>query len=221
MRDARTRRGASEGLPRFERETRRAGRAIRLGALGALLLACGGSPQGGGASDSASVDAAPASAGAARVENLAGLRFEIPEGWASQQPSTSMRLAEYRVSGPGGDAELVVFRFPGGGGSADANVSRWVSQFSQPDGSDSGDRAVVQRAENAGLKLTRLDVRGSYQGQQMPGAPAQPAIADARLLALVVEGTGDPYFFKLLGPADAVAPWTDAWDVMTQSMTQQ
>lgn len=165
------------------------------------------------------VASASSESGAAgtRSERVPGLTYEIPSAWERQEPETGMRLAQYRVPGPGGDASLILFRFPGGG-SADANVARWIGQFQQPDGSSSTERASVQNSSRGDLSLTRLDVRGLYEGQQMPGAPPQPAIEDARLLALVVEGPGDPYFFKLLGPSATVDTWADAWRAFNESI---
>ncbi len=162
---------------------------------------------------------AAASSEAGRTETVAGLRFVVPPEWESEAPQSSMRIAQFRVPGDSGDASLVLFRFPGGGGSAEANVNRWMQQFTQPDGTPTQDRAVVQAAEAGPLKLTRLDVSGTYGGQQMPGAPAQASLENARLLALVVEGSGDPYFFKLQGPGETVGKWASAWEAMVQSLT--
>jgi len=193
--------------------------AALLAGLG--VSACEGGSTGAPASDSKtpSVDAtAMAASGDTRTEAVGSLRFVVPDAWVSQTPQSSMRIAQYEVPGEGGPASLVLFRFPGGGGSADANVARWIQQFSQPDGTPTQDRAVVQNATVGSVTLTRLDVSGTYGGQQMPGAPAQPALADARLLALIVEGSGDPYFFKLQGPASTVGAWAEAWEALVQSL---
>jgi len=146
----------------------------------------------------------------AQTASVGGLSFPAPPEWNSQQPRTPMRLAEYAVPGPGGDASLVIFRFPGGG-SAQANIDRWVSQFGGAASSNGGAGPKIEKQERDGLILTSLDVSGDYQGQQMPGAPEQPALTSARLLALVVDGKGDPYFLKLQGPAATVGEWTEAW----------
>jgi len=52
----------------------------------------------------------------------------------------------------------------------------------------------------------------------MPGAPAQGPFPDARLLALVVEGSGDPYYFKLLGPTPVIDRWESAWTELVTSI---
>jgi hypothetical protein len=181
-------------------------------ALALCLGACGGQER--------TPSTGSVAAGGSERIRIPGLSFAVPEGWQSQEPQTSMRLAEYTVPGPGGEASLVIYRFPGGG-SAQANVERWIGQFQGASGADARASAQVQSSQRDGLTLTSLDVSGSYEGQQMPGAPAQPGIANARLLALVVEGSDDPYFFKLLGPAETVSQWAPAWAELTGSVTQE
>jgi hypothetical protein len=181
-------------------------------AFAALLvgfaLACKGS-------ESTSAPVA-AGGGAAPSTSLGGLSFPVPPEWQAQQPRSSMRLAEYTVPGPAGEASLVIFRFPGGG-NAKANIDRWVGQFSGTAASNGGAGPKVETQERDGLVITSLDVSGDYQGQQMPGAPEQPAITGARLLALVVEGKGDPYFLKLQGPSGTIDEWADEWGQIVAS----
>ena len=58
------------------------------------------------------------------------LGFVAPEGWVEEKPSSSMRVAQYRLPGSeslGGDAELAVFSAIGG--TVDQNVQRWLGQF--------------------------------------------------------------------------------------------
>jgi hypothetical protein len=187
--------------------------SARLGACGLGLLlgmgACGGSDGPG----------AVAAGSAAKVQ-VDGLAFSVPKDWQAKQPQTAMRLAEYAIPGPGGEASLILYRFPGGGGSAQANVDRWIGQFQAPGGGSAKGTAVIQHDQRGELTLTTLDVGGAYEGQQMPGAPAQPGIPEARLLALVVEGAGDPYFLKLLGPASTVSQAQTAWNELTASVSR-
>ncbi len=42
---------------------------------------------------------------------VAGLTFDLPPGWIAEQPSSMMRLAQYRLPGDAGAAELTVFSF--------------------------------------------------------------------------------------------------------------
>jgi hypothetical protein len=153
-----------------------------------------------------------------RVATASGLSFWVPNEWVPEEPQSSMRVAQFRIPGPGGDASLVMFAFPGGG-SAQANVARWVQQIEQPDGTPSVEIAKTQQQERGGLVLTRLDVSGRFVGQDMPNAPPQPAIDSARLLALVVEGAGNPRFFKLTGPSATVDLEMERWERFLDSVT--
>ena len=176
-----------------------------LAALLALLpLACQD------ASNAPGAPAVGAAGGDAPSASVGGLSFPTPAEWQQRPPSSQMRLAEYVVPGSGGEASLVIFRFPGGG-SAQANIDRWVGQFEGAADSNGGSGPAIVTQERDGLRLTSLDVSGNYAGAQMPGAPPQPPLAGARLLALVVEGKGDPFFLKLQGPGPTIAEWTDEW----------
>ena len=64
-------------------------------------------------------------------------RTIVPARWVAAMPSSTVRLAEYRVPATNGaiPVEIVVYFFgPGQGGSSQANLDRWKSQFSKPSG---------------------------------------------------------------------------------------
>jgi hypothetical protein len=114
------------------------------------------------------------------------------------------------IQGPGGETRLVLYRFEGGAGSAAQNIERWQSQIEPTPGGEPKSGEL----ESNGLQITTVDARGRFAGQSMPGAPAQPPIDDARLLAAAIEGVGDPYYLKIVGPAATVDPWVPAWNDM-------
>ena len=63
-----------------------------------------------------------------RIGNLQGV---VPDGWMRENPSNSMRLAQFNISGKSERCELIIFS--GIGGSVDANLNRWLGQFLNPD----------------------------------------------------------------------------------------
>jgi hypothetical protein len=148
-------------------------------------------------------------------------RVTIPEGWISQTPSSSMRKAQFSLAGPAGNAELAVFNFPGQGGSVNANIDRWIGQFSQPDGSSSKSKAKTQQKQVAGIPITILDVTGTYQGGMMPGMGASQPQPNTRMLAAVIETPDGPWFFKLSGPAATVDHWQKSMGQMLESIQRQ
>jgi hypothetical protein len=126
-----------------------------------------------------------------------------------------MRKAQYllpKAAGDAADAELAVFFFPGQGGSVDANIQRWIGQFSQPDGSSSEPKAKTSKKQVAGFSITLLDVSGTYNAGMMGGAGDTAPRPGYRLLAAVVETGDGPWFFKLAGPEKTVQQWSASFD---------
>ncbi len=52
-----------------------------------------------------------------------------------------------------------------------------------------------------------VDLAGTYIAQVTPGATERYNDANYRMLAVIVEGAGDPYFFKAVGPGATMAQW--------------
>src|ERR1044072_9534883 len=97
--------------------------------IAAFLIACDApAPTVVSSQSNSSVPARPATgAGAARDSTL-----QAPDGWISEQPSSTMRVAQYRLPGDAGDANLAVYYFgPGQGGSGEGNPGRWVEQVEE------------------------------------------------------------------------------------------
>jgi len=157
--------------------------------------------------------------GAVRDEIVPGLHFVVPAEWARKPSPGPMRLAEFTLPGPGGDAELLVHQFKGGGGDAKSNVFRWRTQFTRPDGSPLGEtEGKVTEEERAPLKLTKVDLEGTYVAAVTPGSTEKYSDPNYRMLAVIVEGAGDPYFFKAVGPAKTLALWAAAFDTFAGTL---
>ena len=150
---------------------------------------------------------------------LLDYKATVPKDWTSRTASSKMRLAEF-VAGPteaGIGAEVVVYFFgPGQGGSVDANLTRWKSQFSNPDGG-----AVVEKVtqDKAGLfPLTVAEYKGTYaRGIGMGSAPEQ-ARPNHLLVAVVAETPKGTIFFQLFGPAAAVEAQHASYLAFVRSM---
>ncbi len=152
------------------------------------------------------------------AETLAEFAVSVPKEWEKGKPSGMMRMAQWVVPGPGGDAELVVFRFKGGAGGVDANMNRWKGQFTPPEGKTTDDISTQGRKAVGALTLHTLDVSGHYTAAMMPGQDAKHDSPDHRMLAVIVEGSGDPLFFKATGPAKTLDVWADPWNTMLESI---
>ncbi len=147
----------------------------------------------------------------AQVNPNGDLRFKVPEGWVTEQPSSSMRVGQYklpRAEGDTEDASLVLYYFgQGQGGSVQANIDRWVGQMQQSDGSTSKEKAKTETLTVNGLKLTTVDVTGRYTAEMSPGSGSFSDKPNYRLKAAIVETPKGAYFAKLIGPEKTVGRW--------------
>jgi hypothetical protein len=145
----------------------------------------------------------------------AAIKFDPPAGWVSKTPSSTMRVAEFTLPKVGNDAEdatVTVFFFGGQGGNVQANMDRWLGQMAQPDGRSSKDVAKTTALTAAsGLKISMLDVSGTYVAEVSPGSTEKFNKPGFRQCAAYIETPGGPYFEKLLGPAATVAKWYDSY----------
>jgi hypothetical protein len=161
-----------------------------------------------------------ASAEAVRTQ-AAGLRFTHPGEWVRVPAPSDMRAAQFRVPKTAGDtedAEAVLFFFgEGKGGSADDNLERWYGQMTQPDGKASKDAGTVTIKTVNGMKVTTLDLPGTYKGMPAPGTPPTTK-AGHRLLAAMIEGKGGPWFFRIVGPDATVKAAKPAFDAFVASV---
>ncbi len=153
------------------------------------------------------------------------LRYNVPEGWQTEKPTSNMRAAQYklpRAEGDSADAELVLYYFgQGQGGSAQANIDRWLNQMQQPDGSSSKEKAKIETTTVNGLPVSTVDVTGKYNGgMASPGvAPsATPAVmSNYRMRAAIIETPKGSYFVKLTGPQKTVSHWDQAYTAYLKS----
>src|SRR5262245_48114171 len=93
----------------------------------------------------------------ATLLNTASLKFDVPQGWVTKAPTSSMRVAEFtlpKVAGDPEDAALAIFYFGGQGGSIQANLDRWISQMTQPDGKPLKDLAKTTKISSRNLPIT-------------------------------------------------------------------
>lgn len=151
------------------------------------------------------------SAEATKPVEFLGLVSSLPASWVEEQPTSSMRLAQYRIPGSNADqqAQLVLFYFgQGQGGTVEANISRWQSQFSNPQGGSV--KADISNIDANGVPATVVELRGDYaRGTGM--GPVGTASPDQILLASIVETTRGNVYIQLHGPAAVVSNHRDAY----------
>ena len=149
------------------------------------------------------------------------LRWDLPGDWIEETPSSPMRRAQYRVPGPGGDGECVVFYFgPGQGGDPAANAVRWARQFEQPDGSSSLDAIQVREFAGNEIVVQLVEIRGTFDGgMTMTDAPAEKK-PDYMLLGGIAQGPDAPWFFKFTGPEETVRARRADFESLLESLRE-
>lgn len=156
---------------------------------------------------------APPAAEAAGSDSV--LVWQAPESWREETPTSPMRRAQYRVPGPDGDGQLVVFYFgTGQGGDAMANARRWADQFRQEDGRASSEVMTTRQRTVGEMPVLIVEVEGTYTGG-MSGAPELPG---AMLLGAIARGPDANWFFKLTGPRATIESQRQAFDAFVGSL---
>lgn len=150
-----------------------------------------------------------AQAAALPASQTGGLTWEAVEPLVGRAPRSRMRAAEYAVAGAAPDtgAEMTVYYFgPGQGGSVEANLDRWIGQFTRPDKKPSRDAAKIEKHDVGGVRVTTLDLEGTFAANMGPMMKATPKGGNPgyRVLGAIAEGPDGPVFFKLVGPKATV-----------------
>jgi hypothetical protein len=160
----------------------------------------------------------PSSAEPGTAPTAAGLSWTASKPFSPRTPKSSMRVAEYGVEGGDSSTELAVFFFGvDQGGSVEANMTRWIGQFKQPDGSETQAKRS-ERTVNA-IAVSLVEAHGTYGGgMTMPGAPPSAAQPDAMLLGAIAQGPQGSVFFKLIGPRASVESARAAFEQLVGSL---
>lgn len=156
-------------------------------------------PSGGGATP-------PANAAAAGPDEIA---WEAPKTWVSVPNTNTMRKATYKIPKVDGDSEDAELTVSAAAGGVEQNVKRWAGQFGN------AEPKTEQRSPN-GLKVTLVEIKGTYASGGMMGAPATPK-DKFMLLGAVVDGGDRQHFFKMTGPEKTVTAAKKDFDAFVAS----
>ena len=129
-----------------------------------------------------------------------------------------MRRAQYRIPGPGGPGECVVFYFgPGQGGDAKANAARWAAQFREADGTPVGDAYKTREIKVGDIAVVLVEVTGTYVGG-MGSGPVGEGRPNYMLLGAIADGPDAKWFFRATGPRATLEAQRAAFDRMIRSI---
>ena len=132
------------------------------------------------------------------------LILQVSGDWKQVKPRS--RLVEVEFTIPEADKDVGEGRMTimASGGTVEDNVARWIGQFRTAEGGAIED-AEPEEIEVSGLKVTTLDLAGTYR--DMSRGPFGPAteLPDHRMLGAIVptDGAGN-YYVKLYGPTATI-----------------
>ncbi len=182
------------------------------------------SPESGGgemgSAASGSENAAAASPAGGELVLAGKYHVTVPEGWQPRRPAINMIEYEFTVPAVEGDPRDGRATFMAAGGSVDANIDRWLSQFTQPDGSDNRERAKIETLQVAGAEVHLVDIAGTYNESSGPMMGNAVPRENYRMLGAIIAAPdgGMPYFIKFYGPANTVSANADAFRKMIEAM---
>ncbi len=138
------------------------------------------------------------------------ITMTAPAGWVRKTPKVRFIEHEFAVPASKGDTEDGRVTVMGAGGTIEANVDRWIAQFSQPDGSETKNQvADADRKKTiAGLDVHFIDLSGTYKDMPRPFDPNAGAVTrkDYRMVAAIIASPKlGNYFIKFYGPKQTVA----------------
>ncbi len=135
-----------------------------------------------------------------KIVNIGNLRFVLPSLWKQENPSNSMRLAQFLLPGKDENARLVVFF--GIGGTIKENLDRWYKQFENENLKGKANRPIewIENINNFEVTFTFLE--GTYLKSNMRMTGPIEKMKNYALLAAIVNAPDGKYYFKTTGSVD-------------------
>ncbi len=149
---------------------------------------------------------APAATGSALTE----IAWDAPPAWQSMPNPNPMRKATYKIPRAAGDTEDAELTVSAAAGGVEANVKRWAGQFGSAE-------PKTEKKKVNGLDVTVVEIKGTFSGGGMMGAPSAPK-EKQMLLGAVVDAGDRQHFFKMTGPEKTVAAARPDFDKLVASL---
>ena len=151
----------------------------------------------------------------AGFEEIGRLQAEKVHNWSRQSPSSSMRLAQYAITAFGESGELVVFS--GIGGTPQSNIQRWSNQFKNtPDPNTS----LNWDLKNNDLNKKFVYLEGTFIKSDMRKNRVIEEMENYSLLAAIVTGSHEPYYFKMTGPTALIKSQKNTFESFIESLIE-
>jgi hypothetical protein len=143
------------------------------------------------------------------------LKSKTPADWKPEKPANRLRSYQFRLPRAREDkedAQLAIL--PELTGNPEQNVQRWKDMFVAPDGKTLDEVARVDKLKIGPVRVTYLDVQGTYLYTDRPMAPRSTAkpLPGYRMLAVMLQSAEGASLIRLVGPAATVAAHKAAFD---------
>lgn len=152
-----------------------------------------------------------------RVIDLGVIQLTAPDDWVRKQPQSRIVAYEFAIPATDDDPQDGRATVMAAGGSIKENIDRWIAQFSQPDGSDTAERAKVEEIEVSGQTVHLVDISGTYADRPRPIDPAVER-ENYRMLGAIIPTDRAQFFLKFYGPERTVAEHAKAFRRMIDEM---
>ena len=147
------------------------------------------------------------------------LKMTAPANWVRKNPTVRIVEHEFSIPKTGDDENDGRFTVMGAGGSIDANIDRWIGQFTQADGSSTKDKTKKDVRKIKEHMVHVVDISGNYKDS--PRGPMGPTVTREgyrMLSAIVVTEKSGLVFLKFYGPKATVEANEKAFNEMLQSL---
>jgi hypothetical protein len=148
-----------------------------------------------------------------------GLEAPVAEHWLREEPANRLRLAQFSipVTDETEKGELVIYYFGRSRGSVDANIARWKSQFSGPEGAPVEPKIDVIEIE--GMAVTLVELHGDY-ARNLGTGPSRTVKPDQTMVVAILEAADGMVFVQLHGPTAMVNENRKAFDTLINGIRQ-
>jgi hypothetical protein len=150
------------------------------------------------------------------------LNFKAPGEWTKVQPRVNFIEAEFSIPKIDGDPKNGRLTIMGAGGSIQANIDRWYTQFTQPDGGATSEVAKVSETTVNEMTVHMVDITGTYM--DTTGGPFNPNAKKVerenyRMVAAIIETADNGnYFVKMYGPQDTMEKNLEGFQNMVKGL---
>ena len=135
-------------------------------------------------------------------EKIGMLQAKKVDSWSRETPSSSMRVAQYKLDYMKDNGQLVVFS--GIGGSPDENIERWYKQFKPESNLPIDETSLKWEIVKDKFEIKFVHFEGTFMKSDMRMNSVIEELKDYALLAAIISGANEPYYFKMTGPSSLI-----------------